>query len=73
MQLAVLYTNVTEKVATVDKFPNITLKAPFCSGYLEKADLARFLSKTIVQKGLHLRVGHELVMGDGFSDATEAK
>ena len=38
-----------------------------------KADLARFLSKTIVQKGQDLPAGHELVTGGGFSDATEAK
>ena len=38
-----------------------------------KADLARFLSKTVLQKGEDLLARYELVTGGGFSDATEAR
>jgi len=55
-------------------FPDITLQAPFCSGYLEKSWACQVLVQDHCAEGTaSLSCGHELVMGDGFSDATEAK
>ena len=38
-----------------------------------KADLARFLSEAIMQKGVDLPASFELVTGGGFSNTTEAR
>ena len=39
----------------------------------KKADLAKFLSDTIMKKGKGLPERYELVTGGGFSDATDAR
>lgn len=38
-----------------------------------KVDLARFLSETIMQKGVDVSASFELVTGGGFSNATEVR
>ena len=54
-------------------FRTLKVRSQFIALDENKADLAKFLSEAIVEKGKDLPERYEIVIGGGFIDATDAR